>query len=680
MTFDRSLTSPAEFEFVVLADTHYMLDPGGRTLEFDSRRKQTARADAALGQAASLGADFLVHMGDLVQEYPETRRHAEALEEAQAQLTRLGVKVFHVAGNHDVGDKPDPTMPTRAVTSGSLKRHHALFGDSWYSFDHRGCHFVVINSQILNTGLPESVSQRDWLERDLEAHGQDRVFLFLHLPPFLERPDEPHLGNYDNIGQPARQWLLDLTGRYGIDTVCAAHVHFAFLNRIGPTRVHNVPSTSFVRPGFSHLFTGPAPPEQGRDDAPKLGFHLFRVFRDRTDAHFIRTGGAVALEDAAADGPKRLLTRISAGLPASPLGLTLLHPLVNRADIPIAFPSVVRQRVRNDYPLLAAVELGASAVRFPASDLEDSSQRERLEVLRDEGPRITATLPAPSAADLLRYVRRHADAVDAWEVQMPGDLLPSGDLMGALAAMGKDDSIHISLAPILPGEVRPGKQHPRTRIGYLPAELSDLDKLLAEHDASVDRAVCRLDGNEPWKTGLELPGPGALSHVKAVDLVVSLASRDDARNANAAAESLFCAALLPGTRVYFDPFVDLDRTLDAAHGLLDTSCNPRPVFHVLRCLNSALYRERVSRKDAGAVELPGATVRTLTGGDGIHALISAEGGELPDLGGLTFPGISGDAPSRLYRLSEGTVQTGPFEPLLGCARGVSSPALLTSDP
>lgn len=680
MTFDRSLMAPAEFEFVVVADTHYMLDPGGGTLEFQSRRKQTARADAALRLAASLGADFILHMGDLVQEYPESLRHNEAISRARAQLARLDAKVRIVAGNHDVGDKPDPTMPTRAVTSESLKRHHALFGDSWYSFDHQDCHFVVINSQILNTGLPESVSQRDWLEHDLATHGQGRVFLFLHLPPFLEQPDEPHLGNYDNIGQPARRWLLDLTARYGIDTVCAAHVHFAFLNRIGTTRIHNVPSTSFVRPGFSHLFTGSAPPEQGRDDAPKLGFHLFRVFRERTDVHFIRTMGALALDDAATAAPKRLLTRVSTGLPASPLGLTLLHPLVNMAEIPIVFPSIVRQRVRNDYPLLSAVELGASAVRFPASDLDDSRQRERLEVLSDEGLRLMATLPASSAADLLRYVRRHADAVDAWEVQIPGALLPSGDLTEALVAMGKDNSIHISLAPILAGEVRPGKQHPRTRIGYLPAELSDLNDFLAEHDVSVDRAVCRLDGNEPWKTGLELPDPGALSHVKAVDLVVSLVSCDDARNANAAAESLFCAALLPGARVYFDPFVDLDRTLDAAHGLLNTSCNPRPAFHVLRCLNSVLYRERVSLKDTGAVELPGTTVRTLTGGDCLHALITSERGELPDLGGLAFPGISGDAPSRLYRLSEGTVQAGPFERLLGRARGLSSPVLLTSDP
>jgi predicted phosphodiesterase len=86
--FDRSLMAPAEFEFVVLADTHYMLDPGGRALEFESRRKQTARANAALRLAASLGTDFIVHMGDLVQEYPETRRHREAIESKKESVEK----------------------------------------------------------------------------------------------------------------------------------------------------------------------------------------------------------------------------------------------------------------------------------------------------------------------------------------------------------------------------------------------------------------------------------------------------------------------------------------------------------------------------------------------------------------------------------------------------------------
>ena len=45
---DRSYLPPAELEFVVMTDTHYMLDPGEQTVEFASRRKQAARAAHAL--------------------------------------------------------------------------------------------------------------------------------------------------------------------------------------------------------------------------------------------------------------------------------------------------------------------------------------------------------------------------------------------------------------------------------------------------------------------------------------------------------------------------------------------------------------------------------------------------------------------------------------------------------
>ena len=42
--FDRYLLPEALFEFVVIADTHYMLERGDEALEFESRRHQRARA------------------------------------------------------------------------------------------------------------------------------------------------------------------------------------------------------------------------------------------------------------------------------------------------------------------------------------------------------------------------------------------------------------------------------------------------------------------------------------------------------------------------------------------------------------------------------------------------------------------------------------------------------------
>ena len=211
--FDRTLLPEALGEFVLISDTHYALAGSVGMDEFPSRAQQSRRAGAALRLVAALEPDFVMHMGDVVQEYPESAGFVPALDQALEQMAAYGVQPRWVAGNHDLGDKPDPTMPTHPVTAEGLDAYHRRFGPSWYSFDYHDLHLVVLNSQILNTGLPAEEGQRTWLEADLAAHAQMRIAVFLHLPPYLHNPAEPHLGHYDNIGEPARTWLLKLLAR-----------------------------------------------------------------------------------------------------------------------------------------------------------------------------------------------------------------------------------------------------------------------------------------------------------------------------------------------------------------------------------------------------------------------------------------------------------------------------------
>ncbi|MFW6046136.1 MAG: metallophosphoesterase, partial [Natronomonas sp.] len=85
--FDRSLLPPADWEFVLLADTHFMLETD--SVEFESRRQQTARIDPVLEQINALDPAFIVHLGDLVQEFPGSGAFGRAMDEAQRQLEQL---------------------------------------------------------------------------------------------------------------------------------------------------------------------------------------------------------------------------------------------------------------------------------------------------------------------------------------------------------------------------------------------------------------------------------------------------------------------------------------------------------------------------------------------------------------------------------------------------------------
>lgn len=600
--FDRTFLPEALFEFVVITDTHYMLDVGDTPLEFESRRKQTSRAGHALQLVKSLGADFVMHVGDRAQEYHGTDRHKQAMTEAAEQMAQIGVEVYPVAGNQDIGDKPDPTMPAPQVSQEVLDWYHENVGRSWYSFDHKGCYFVVLNSQIMNTTFAEAEEQRAWVETDLEANATKRIFLFQHMPPYLVETGEPSLGHYDNLAQPARGWLIELMRRYEIELLMTGHTHFAFFDICGATRFYVCASPAFTRPGFPHVFTSSAPPERGRDDTPKMGFYFLRVFEDRTDVHFIRTNGEVEPLDESQPA-KRLVTGLPRSMNGSSFGITLKHPLSSVSETPIAWPAIVREKVRNDYPFMALKELGARWVRVPSTDLKDDFQRERLSYLREEGIRVRSTTiwsqytgfdVQPDGCDGL---------VDEWETQATVPALSEQAFAGWLSEFRSQCEVPLSLSAIAPRELVPGKQHPRTRIGFRIEELQGLNDTLAANEMQISSVLCCIDEiTSPCEVILAAASIPELSHIGALDFRYEFGKPNDLYSCNQAAEALFAVSTMSGSRIFFEPLVMLDRTMDYSHGLLDGLCNPRPVFQVLRSLNTILCSMRT--------ELSRAAIRT----------------------------------------------------------------------
>lgn len=681
--FDRSHLPPARLEFVIMTDTHYMLDPGKEAVEFENRRLQSARAEVALAQVASLQTPFVVHLGDLVQTFPGRPDFAQAVDEAQAQIARFGIDLRLAPGNHDVGDKPDPTMPTEWATAESLAAHHARFGRSWFSWDWEDLHFVVLNSQIMNTDLPEAQAQIEWAEADLTGHATRRQFLFLHMPPYLFNAHEPSLGHYDNLAQPARGWLLELAARTGVELMCGAHVHFGFYDRIphtgeaaqsgaaraGAIRYFVTPSPAFTRPGFSELFSSPPPDQQGRNDEQKLGFFLARVHDDGTRLHFLRTGGATQSRSTEA---KPVITRHPLDLPHSPLGVYLRHPLAKTGDVPVAWPSVIRQRVRNDYPLLLAQEMGVRYLRFPIEELFDDFQRARLELARAEGIGLVATLIWPPEQDRREIEALARELLDGVEVQMPGELVPAEDCLAWFRTLDAQ-GVATTLAPLQPHYTVAGKQHSRTQLGYTPQELRQKRTDLAGWGLSHLRALCVVrDADTLWNAVQEMPSAGPL-HVDWLIPPVDGVSAQGGEQENWMAQALFMAAALPDTRIFFDPWQDLDRTMDVAHGFIDRNCNPRPAFRALKTLNTVLFApgpalQLCARQTVAGAHVIHATRRATAtdsaadhteneaSGQALWLLTAASGTGAGRVARRDLPGNATSTALRGYDLVAGTVQ------------------------
>lgn len=561
--FDRSYLPEADGEFVVISDTHYMLDVGDAPLEFESRRKQTARTGVALRLVAALGVDTVVHLGDIVQDYPKAPEFERAVDEALDQIRDCGLSPHYVAGNHDVGDKPDPTMPTHDVTGETLRKFHGRCGPSWKRLDLGPHRILILNSQILNTGLPDAAEQRTWITEQLADQTDGRTFVCLHLPLYLFDGKEQGFGHYDVIDEPDRTWLAELIEGSDVDTVFAGHVHFAFADRIGGADYRVLPSPSFVRPGFSHLFSSTAPPEHGRDDAPKLGFTLIRTVGDRTDLHTIRTGGAETI-----DTRTRVITRTSAALSDSPIGATLRGAVSPVGKVPVAYPSVIEQPVRNDYPLLSCLEMGVRHVRIPLEEVVDPDQR--IDLLRSKGVSVTAYHLFRTTSDVEAAVAALAGRCDALEVQF-------AYRDAAMLEAGYEVDLPLVFCPVTPGVVVAGRQHPRTRVGWsIDAEVESWPR---------GRNLCRVapgDSLLDWRSS-------AAATSGCADFAIDLAGVSDEDNARRAAEGILALGILPGARVFIDPLTDFDRTLDVTHGLIDTCCNPRPAMTVVCMLGTILF-------------------------------------------------------------------------------------------
>ncbi len=160
------------FTFVQLSDTHVGFsgppNPTG-TQAFE-------RAVEIVNRLPS-PPDLIVFTGDLSHESEKPGEHAERMRRFKEIAGRLKVQVRKVLpGEHDAG-----------LDGGALFRE--MFGETHYTFDHRGVHFVALDN--VSRAKPEvGPEQLAWLRKDLGRFPATAPIVVLtHRPLFDLRPD-----------------------------------------------------------------------------------------------------------------------------------------------------------------------------------------------------------------------------------------------------------------------------------------------------------------------------------------------------------------------------------------------------------------------------------------------------------------------------------------------------------
>jgi hypothetical protein len=259
-----------DFSFVQISDSHIGFNK-------PANPDVTATLQLAIDKINAMQhkPDFIIHTGDLTQlsKPSEFDTLDQVLKGASTK------QIYFVPGEHDM-----------LFDNGEeyLQRYgKGTKGTGWYSFDHKGVHFVgLINVANLKAGGMGSLGheQLEWLEDDLKGRSDSTpIVLFAHIPLWTIYPDW-------GWGTDDSEQALSYLKRFGSVTVLNGHIHQIMQKVEGRVSFHTAMSTAFPQPA-----PGTAP-SAGPMKVP--ADQLQRVL-GITDVNYLISGRSLAIVDSA---------------------------------------------------------------------------------------------------------------------------------------------------------------------------------------------------------------------------------------------------------------------------------------------------------------------------------------------------------------------------------------------
>jgi 3',5'-cyclic AMP phosphodiesterase CpdA len=256
----------SSFSFVQISDSHIGFNKAANQDVAGTLKLAIDKIDKMPGTP-----EFMLHTGDITQ----SARAAE-FDTADQIIRGSRVKQVHyVPGEHDT-----------ATDDGALYRERfgkGTLGTGWYSFDHKGVHFVGLNNSLQVDAMGGlGAEQLSWMKKDVAGlSASTPVVVFAHIPLWMVYP-EWGWGTRD--GAEALSYLK----RFGSVTVLNGHIHQIVQKVEGNVAFHTAASTAFPQPGPGKaLSAGPMVVPPGR----------LRSLLGVTDVKYIGRRGPLAVVD-----------------------------------------------------------------------------------------------------------------------------------------------------------------------------------------------------------------------------------------------------------------------------------------------------------------------------------------------------------------------------------------------
>jgi len=254
-----------DFTFVQISDSHIGFN---KPANADVTRTLQTAVDKIL--AIPRPPDFMIHTGDLTH----SSKPAE-FDTMDQVLTGAKRQIFYVPGEHDTSVDDGKSYLERYGKDSS--------GNGWYSFDHKGVHFIGLVNVVQLEGMGKlGQAQLDWLKKDLSQRANSTpIVLFAHIPLWAVYPTW-------GWGTSDSEQAFSLLKRFGSVTVLNGHIHQVMQKVEGNATFHTAMSTAFPQPA-----PGAAPsPGPMKVPAEKL-----RGALGITEVHFIAQRHQLAVVD-----------------------------------------------------------------------------------------------------------------------------------------------------------------------------------------------------------------------------------------------------------------------------------------------------------------------------------------------------------------------------------------------
>ncbi|HEY0268110.1 MAG TPA: metallophosphoesterase [Methyloradius sp.] len=213
-----------DFFFVQLSDTHWGFE-GAPNPDAKGTLKKAVAAVNSLEQTP----DFIIFTGDLTHTTDNPNERRKRLAEFKEIVSELKVKnVRFMPGEHDA-----------SLDNGAA--YQEFFGETHYTFDHKGLHFIVIDN-VSDPTATIGEEQLAWLADDLKKQPIDaKIVVFTHRPLFDLYPQ------WDWATRDGAK-AIDLLLTHNNVTVFYGHIHQENHFMTGHIAHHSAKSLMFPLP------------------------------------------------------------------------------------------------------------------------------------------------------------------------------------------------------------------------------------------------------------------------------------------------------------------------------------------------------------------------------------------------------------------------------------------------